>query len=159
MEWLLEQQRLQFAHDATNHQDIHCLSRADRLKHYGLHFAKYCGRLARDGFEQGADKTLADWFLVALSASIALQDKLVDLPASRRAEAFEGAFVSLCDASGRFCDACEKIDHLEEFRAIATVANRDIVLLLLGVAAAGERPLDELLRGRRGQLAERAFYS
>lgn len=159
MEWLVEQQRLQFAHDATNHQDIHCLSRVDRLKHYGLHFAKYCGRLARDGFEQGSDKTLSDWFLVALSASIALQDKLVDLPDSCRAETFGSAFVPLCDASGRFCDACEKIDHLEEFRAIATVANRDIVVLLLGVAVSGECPLDELLRGRRGQLAERAFYS
>ena len=159
MEWLVEQQRLQFTHDATNHQDIHCLGRTDRLKHYGLHFAKYCGRLARDGFEHGADKTLADWFLVALSASIALQDKLDNLSKLQSANTFEGAFLALCDASGRFCDACEKIDHLEEFREIATVANRDIVQLLRGVAAAGDRSLDELLRGRRGQLAERAFYS
>ena len=159
MDWLLEQQRLQFSHDATNHQDIHCLSRADRLKHYGLHFAKYCGRLARDGFEEGADKTLADWFLVALSASNALQDRLHDLPRPNGTASFREAFVNLCDASGRFCDACEKTDHLEEFRELAVAANRDIVRLLVGVAEARGRSIADLLRDRRKELAERAFYS
>ena len=45
-EGLLRLQREQYRHDQRNHSDIACLAKSERLKHYGLHFAKYVGRLA-----------------------------------------------------------------------------------------------------------------
>jgi len=54
-------QREQFHHDKRNHSDIFCLSKHDRLKHYGLHFAKYVGRLARGPAEpKPSNQTLGD---------------------------------------------------------------------------------------------------
>jgi hypothetical protein len=44
---ILELQREQFRHDRRNHFDILSLHKNDRLKHYGLHYCKYVGRLAR----------------------------------------------------------------------------------------------------------------
>ena len=41
----------QHSHDLRNHFDIISLHKTDRLKHYGLHFAKYVGRLARESAE------------------------------------------------------------------------------------------------------------
>ena len=41
-------QQEQHAHDMRNHFDIMSLHKTERLKHYGLHFAKYVGRLARE---------------------------------------------------------------------------------------------------------------
>ena len=38
-------QQAQHEHDLRNHFDILSLSRLDRLKHYGLHFAKYARSL------------------------------------------------------------------------------------------------------------------
>ena len=49
---LLRFQREQHHHDRRNHADILSLPKPDRLKHYGLHFAKYIGRLARGADEQ-----------------------------------------------------------------------------------------------------------
>lgn len=158
--WLLDQQVTQFEHDQRNHHDIACLHRADRLKHYGLHYAKYCGRLARDDFDDAQGRTLTDWFLVALSASIALQDRLDDIAVPEQTEQdFAQCFSLICDATGRFCDACEKIDHLEEFRTTAVRANRDLVSLLLSIRPPAGRPLSALLSVRRQQLSDRAFYS
>ena len=48
---LAQLQREQYVHDQRNHFDIICLPKPDRLKHYGLHFAKYVGRLARGDFD------------------------------------------------------------------------------------------------------------
>lgn len=44
---LMELQRAQEAHDRVHHQDIHTLSRADRLWHLMAHLAKYAGRVAK----------------------------------------------------------------------------------------------------------------
>lgn len=157
MPWLEDQQRLQFAHDGRNHQDIHCLARRDRLIHYGLHFGKYCGRLARNDMNDPHHKTLVDWLLVTLSAATALQDPLPNLAAVTPTE-FRSSFPKLCDATGRFCDACARLDGLGEFRDLAVKANRDIVRHLLGVAENAGLDLDSLLAERRRQLARRAFY-
>jgi hypothetical protein len=60
----------QFHHDQRNHLDILCMPKPDRLKHYGLHFAKYVGRLARGSAEPKPQKqTLVDALLISLSAS------------------------------------------------------------------------------------------
>ena len=46
-ETVLAWQKAQYRHDKRNHFDILSRHKIDRLKHYGLHFAKYTGRLAR----------------------------------------------------------------------------------------------------------------
>ncbi len=74
---LLLFQRQQYKHDHRNHTDILSLSKTDRLKHYGLHFAKYVGRLARGIDEpKSVERTVVDTFLVCLSAANTLHQKL-----------------------------------------------------------------------------------
>tara|TARA_R110002049_G_scaffold265590_1_gene441725 strand:+ start:7565 stop:8053 length:489 start_codon:yes stop_codon:yes gene_type:complete len=156
--WLFEQQRNQFRHDELHHQDVFCLSRNDRLKHFGLHFAKYCGRLARNFSDEVFLKTLSDWQLVALSASIALSDDLsmgsIDFPGLEENEFLMRAV----NASGQFCDACEKIDHAEPFLESAKASNREILFLLSSIANRKAISLDDLITDRREQLRQRAFY-
>lgn len=152
-------QREQHTHDMRNHFDIVSLHKTDRLKHYGLHFAKYVGRLARESAEiKSVERTLVDASLVNLSAANTLHQDLSK-------EVFEIAsgpqldpLRTLADAAGRFADACEKIDHLEEFLPIAKVANRDIVNWMM--CAADERCFDlaSAIRTRRKELALRHFY-
>ena len=48
---LTRMQKEQYRHDMRNHSEILCLHKTERLKHYGLHFAKYVGRLARESAE------------------------------------------------------------------------------------------------------------
>ena|ERR1700691_721418 len=74
---LLRMQREQFRHDERNHKDILCLPKPDRLKHYGLHYAKYVGRLARGSAEEKSnEQTLIDVILVTLSAANTLLQDL-----------------------------------------------------------------------------------
>jgi len=156
--WLFEQQRKQFEHDESHHTDVFCLSRADRLKHYGLHFAKYCGRLSRDNSAEVLRKTLADWQLVSLSASLALSDNLSSGSISFPEFSKDDFLVRAIDASGRFCDACEKIDHAEPFLEAAKSSNREILHLLSSMAEQNSLSLEELVTDRRKQLRQRAFY-
>jgi hypothetical protein len=70
-------QRAQYAHDMRNHFDIVSLHKNDRLKHYGLHFAKYVGRLARGTDEaKPVERTLVDAILVSLSTANTLHQDL-----------------------------------------------------------------------------------
>jgi hypothetical protein len=153
-------QRDQHTHDLRNHFDILSMHKTDRLKHYGLHFAKYVGRLARGSDEpKPINRTITDAFLVNLSAAnMLLQDlSKEDVTAVVRAPQIDSLRV-FADAAGRFADACEKIDHLEEFASIAKVANRDITKWLL--ATADERGMDlmQSVCDRRRELAARHFY-
>src|ERR1700691_3026520 len=110
-------QREQHAHDMRNHFDIISLHKTDRLKHYGLHFAKYVGRLARESAEaKPVERTLVDMLLVSLSAANTLHQDLSreDCLLSRSSDQID-PWRSFADAAGRFADACEKIDHMEEF--------------------------------------------
>lgn len=152
-----QRQQLQYKHDLQNHFDILSLSRVDRLKHYGLHFAKYAGRLARGQDEpKTRDETVIDAFLVCLSSANALNQPLCDFNADQMAHVNDLAFT---DCAGRFADACEKIDHLEEFREIALQANEDIASWIFGYAANHALNLDDLTSERRKQLASRVVYS
>lgn len=158
-EILLRWQQDQFQHDRRNHTDIICLSRTDRLKHYGLHYAKYAGRVAvgrdRDGMLR---KTLADAVLVFLSAANVLSQRLDQVYRPKPQDQFKrGMLEDLADASGRFCDACEKIDHFEEFLAIAKQANLDILDWILAAANQNDLDLEDLIVNRRKQLVERQF--
>ena len=153
-------QREQFHHDKRNHSDIVCLPKPDRLKHYGLHFAKYVGRFARGSAEPKSEKqTLVDALLVSLSAANTLHQDLasVGVETPRRTDQIDPLRV-FADAAGRFADACEKLDHLEDSFALARSANIDILHWL--IATADERQLDLVgaLYERRKELAQRQFY-
>lgn len=157
--WLLDQQKRQYQHDVESHQDIHTLSRSDRIKHYGLHFAKYCGRIARKDEIHSFHKTLADCTLIALSAANALQDNLAEfnfLPSPIKRDEFQ---VRLFDAVGRFADGCEKIDHMENFHQLLISGNRNIISALIGVSMTENINLVHLVEDRRKILRARAFYN
>jgi hypothetical protein len=154
-------QREQHAHDMRNHFDIISLHKTERLKHYGLHFAKYVGRLARESAEtKPVERTFVDTLLVGLSTANTLHQDL----SKEQFEAMSDRGSQLdplrtfADAAGRFADACEKIDHLEEFLPIAKLANRDVVNWIM--CAADERTFDlaPAIRTRRKELALRHFY-
>jgi hypothetical protein len=154
---LLKQQREQHTHDMRNHFDIISLGRIDRLKHYGLHYAKYVGRISRGHREPiSVERTLTDLLLICLSSANALQQRLT---AGARAEFVRPSLLeSLANAVGRFADGCEKIDHLEESLEILKDANSEILLIVLAEAEARQLDLLELLAQRRAELSERVFY-
>lgn len=157
---LLRLQREQYAHDKRNHSDILTLSKNDRLKHYGLHFAKYVGRLARGNDEpKSIERTIVDTCLVCLSAANTLHQKLSDthVCARERKAQIDPVYV-LADAAGRFADACEKIDHMEEFVPIARQANVDVMSWVLTAASERCLNLEHSLGARRKELAQRQFY-
>src|ERR1700730_10660003 len=140
----------QYQHDMRNHFDILALHKNDRLKHYGLHFAKYVGRVARGEEEcKPIERTMTDTLLVALSAANALHQDLRKENFAASFDAKFGLFSVFADAAGRFADACEKIDHVEEFIPIARTANRDIVSWVMAAAAENEFDLKGAVASRR----------
>lgn len=150
----------QHAHDLRNHFDIISLHKTDRLKHYGLHFAKYVGRLARESEEQKpVERTLVDILLVSLSAANTLHQDLSkdNILIGAKPDQID-PWRTFADAAGRFADACEKIDHMEEFVPLARQANVDIMEWLF--TAANHREFDLLSAAlmRRNELAVRQFY-
>jgi hypothetical protein len=156
---LLRLQREQHNHDKRNHADILGLPKPDRLKHYGLHFAKYVGRFARGIDEpKSIERTIVDTFLVGLSAANTLHQ---DLSAANVSICHNNQFdpiYTLADAAGRFADACEKIDHLEEFMPIARQANIGVLKWTIEYAAERHVDLETAVQGRRRELAARQFY-
>ena len=157
----LAMQQAQFRHDQRNHSDILCLPKPDRLKHYGLHFAKYVGRLARGNTEpKSADRTLVDMTLVCLSTANTLnqciQDDIERYTPDRNDQS--DPLRSLADAAGRFADACEKIDHLEDFLPNARLANVDVLSWTVRYAAERGLDLNQAIAERRKELVARQFY-
>ncbi|RWQ21778.1 hypothetical protein [Mesorhizobium sp.] len=156
---MLRLQQDQHQHDQRNHTDILHLSKNDRLKHYGLHFAKYVGRLARGSAEPiSYERTLVDTVLVSLSAANTLHQHMVATTGLSKEARQIDPLRTYADAAGRFADACEKIDHLEEFIPIARKANADIMSWALQQADERKLDLGERLRQRRGELRGRQFY-
>jgi hypothetical protein len=157
---LLRLQREQHAHDQRNHSDILHLSKPDRLKHYGLHFAKYVGRLAR-GVEESksVERTIVDTFLVSLSAANTLHQELGRAKCLVRpsCKQIDPVYV-LADVAGRFADACEKVDHMEEFIPIARQANAEVVQWVINMACERGMELEAAVKARRRELAARQFY-
>jgi hypothetical protein len=157
---LLRFQRDQYNHDRRNHTDILNLPKNDRLKHYGLHFAKYVGRLARGAEEpKSVERTVVDTFLVCLSAANTLHQEFnsIHFTAQTRAHQVDPVYV-LADAAGRFADACEKIDHVEEFIPLAQQANADVMQWVMTITSERQINLEPAMRLRRKELAARQFY-
>jgi hypothetical protein len=150
----------QHSHDMRNHFDIISLHKTDRLKHYGLHFAKYVGRLARESAEmKPVERTLVDTLLVSLSAANTLhQDLSKENCLISRASDQVDPWRSFADAAGRFADACEKIDHMEEFVPLARQANVDIMNWIVNTAFERDLDLQSAVSARRAELAARQFY-
>jgi hypothetical protein len=157
---LLRFQREQYVHDRRNHSDILSLSKNDRLKHYGLHFAKYVGRLARGSDEpKSVERTVVDACLVSLSAANTLHQKLNEPSESCSHRALQmDVIYAFADAAGRFADACEKIDHMEEFVPMARQANVDVMNWIVVMAAERQIDLEKSISERRKELAARQFY-
>lgn len=157
----LAMQQAQFKHDQRNHSDIVCLPKPDRLKHYGLHFAKYVGRFARGDDELiSKNRTLVDMLLVCLSTANCLHQHL-DKSDVRSLASHEKKYDSLrtiADAAGRFADACEKIDHMEDFLTIARNANIDVLNWTLDCASECGLDINEAIIQRRKELVARQFY-
>lgn len=157
---LLEWQSAQHKHDQRNHSDIACLHKTDRLKHYGLHFAKYVGRLARGESDPiSMERTIVDTALVCLSAANTLHQKL-DIPGDNlvHKDLENDNFKPLADAAGRFADACEKIDHMEEFVEMARTSNQDILNWVFSARATNDLDIEAAMKSRRSELANRQFY-
>ena len=153
-------QREQHAHDMRNHFDIVSLHKTERLKHYGLHFAKYVGRLARESAEaKPVERTIVDTLLVGLSTANTLHQDLSNenISSPSRLKQIDPLRI-FADAAGRFADACEKIDHLEEFLPIARQANHDILCWVITAADERKFDLQSAIRARRSELASRHFY-
>jgi hypothetical protein len=153
-------QREQYAHDMRNHFDILSQHKTDRLKHYGLHFAKYVGRLARETNDpKPLDRTLVDAALVVLSAANTLHQDLSKESYARPKNSEQiDPLRSFADAAGRFADACEKIDHLEDFLTIAKEANRDLTRWIMRVSEEKGLDLKSAINSRRQELTARHFY-
>jgi len=153
-------QREQFQHDKRNHFDILNLSKTDRLKHYGLHFCKYVGRLARGAEEsKSLERTLTDTFLVILSAANTLHQELAhEASLPLRFNDQIDSIYRFADAAGRFADACEKIDHMEEFIPIARKANHDLAGWVIASAQERRFELEPAIKMRREELATRQFF-
>jgi hypothetical protein len=142
-----------------NHFDIISLHKTDRLKHYGLHFAKYSGRVARENLEEKPlARTMIDTLLVCLSAANTMHQDLSSCEFLENIDNQVDPLRPLADAAGRFADACEKIDHLEEFIPIAKRANVDIFSWVLDGARRNAIELSEAVSVRRRELAARHFY-
>ncbi|WP_421445726.1 hypothetical protein [Agrobacterium tumefaciens] len=155
----LQLQRTQHDHDMRNHFDIVSLHKTERMKHYGLHYAKYVGRLARGSNEiKPVERTLVDALLVNLSAANTLQQDLSREKFEDGASRGNDLFSFFADASGRFADACEKIDHMEDFVSIARDANKDITQWIMWIAVERELDLIKGINERRQELSARHFY-
>ncbi len=154
-------QRAQYRHDKRNHCDIANLHKGERLKHYGLHFCKYVGRLARGAEEEKTtQRTLVDMTLVSLSAANTLSQKLGEcLNATPLLSHQIDPLRTLADATGRFADACEKFDHLEDVTSIARDANADVFRWVVDYAGKHDIDLREGIASRRNELSNRAFYA
>ncbi len=146
----------QFSHDKRYHWDIVTLSRIDRLKHYGLHYAKYVGRLFRTEEVKTPAQTVVDTTLVCLSAANSLQQRLetIDLTIAD----YTDLRLFFADAMGRFADGCEKIDHMEEFLTLARDANSDVFRWAVAYSAELDVLISDSVAQRRLQLGERQFY-
>ncbi|MDJ0826133.1 MAG: hypothetical protein QNJ16_11580 [Rhodobacter sp.] len=154
-------QKAQYGHDKRNHFDILSLHKSDRLKHYGLHFAKYAGRLARgDQEKKSKQQTAVDSLLVSLSAANTLHQHLA-MPDDDDDERIpNNQFEVYVSSAGQFCDACEKIDHTEFDGIKSMFENSNSTLFKLSLLFLKNLQTDplEALSRRRNELAARAFY-
>lgn len=181
----LEQQQKQ--HDHEFHPDIFNLSYPNRMRHLVFHFAKYTGRLAEASLEDPEartsriDGTIADTFVVVLSASDVLQVNLDEALTERYqtssktgiagwAAALQDRyprppdgplgrwwFEELAKSSGRMAKAMESLDHMEPLnvRAVLQAALEEILAQCLLFANIRGLDLGEVVERRWKEIEEK----
>jgi len=149
-------QQRQWEHDEEFHQDIHTLSKLDRLNHYALHFSKYVGRLSHDHpeeeLEDQLDKTIADALIVTFAAAntleIDLQTELEETFGESFDEVNEWAqfldntgeemeppavrdwlFNRLAMPTGEIANAIESLDHVEPMN-LREILDEELIQIL-----------------------------
>jgi hypothetical protein len=148
----------QQTHDLKNHFEIISMSKSDRLKHYGLHFAKYVGRLYRGGKEKKTiTRTLTDAFLIALSSANTLNINASENIVIDDVIALD--FEYFADWVGVYCDGCEKIDHFEESRVMLVESNQKIINWIMSSSMMIQYDLSASTLARRDELARRLVYN
>ena len=156
---LLKWQKDQFKHDSRNHRDVFSLHRIVRLKHYGLHLAKYVGRLARGKSEKKSiEQTIVDTMLCCLSSANALQQELNGVKSAKPFKSKSDELKYLANYVGVFTDACEKFDHIEESINMAKDSNQKILEWVLRACITHNIEIQNGIKERRGELAARQFY-
>lgn len=155
---ILVLQQAQYSHDKRNHFDILARHKIDRLKHYGLHFGKYAGRLSMGENASGKSErqTAVDSILVSLSAANALHDRLLPPKVWDTTEKLK----YYTTAMGRFCDGVEKIDHLEfdEIRKMLSTSNQHLFEIAFSILNISYKEMVSAIEIRREALRKKAFY-
>ena len=171
-ELLFRLQVEQFKHDELYHREITRLTMHRRLSHMALHFAKYAGQLIEAERDRDKIKKLTtDIFIITLSCSnivnIRLCDKLQpeEHSAARNLIEFgleilqskgecprstEALIQGITIDAGRMAAACEKLDHIEDYRFRAAIEDSVVSIAgaALGYASSCNWNLSELVRAR-----------
>lgn len=183
---LAQLQDRQWEHDRDYHQDIHCLSKLDRLNHYVHHYSKYVGRLAHEHDEERQravlTKTIADASIVTLAAANALD---LDLQTELE-ETFgvshdtieewtdvvdnvdsdldvddtrEWLFSRLAIPTGNMADGLESLDHLEPvtISEIFDEALIEVLSFLMVVSHQIDEDIIDLIEQRWETIEEQAI--
>ena len=166
---LLPLQVEQLEHDQLAHSDILNLDTQTRLKHMGLHFLKYAGKVvfAREREDQIAlAAVITDTLIICLATANALNvsvgggldiraENLQDLctrinTSSSKFNVFDAALVDLATIGGGMAKAIESTDHLEKGnpREFLEEAIVQLTVAMLGVAGRLQLQLPDAIRKR-----------
>jgi hypothetical protein len=146
--------------------DILNLSPADKMKHMGLHVAKYVGyalEALEDNEADRLERSLTDCFIVCLAAANAInfdlgqqlveslgydhQDLIrvgMDLGKRMQRKDTDGMWIvrEMTRYSGRLAKACESVDHMESFPFREAMGDNLVALLKVILAEAAGRRID-----------------
>jgi len=164
-------------HDEKYHPEIARLTMHHRLNHMALHFAKYTGRVAhaaRTGDDSDVDRTLTDFFVIALSSANVLnthlgkalfeEGRLIDTPIDSGHATGQDLLhflFAVSSATGRMAKACESLDHIEpvDFREEMKAAIIAIADTVISYSAPRNLQLLEAVHSRlEGVRASKIFH-
>lgn len=179
-------QQRQWQHDEGFHQDIHTLSKMERINHYALHFSKYVGRLSRDQPEEEregqVEKTIADGLIVAFATANTLELDLYTELEETFGESFEEVtewadfldnteedmdvpevrewlFNRLAMPTGEIANAVESLDHVESMNLREILDEELIQIISFLLVASNQLGLDpvELIEDRWETIEEESI--
>lgn len=178
---LFDLQLEQRVHDKFYHPDICLLNVHQRLNHYALHFAKYCGRISKADIDDDLASlrlALVDTFVIVLAASNTLNLRLSEaIPELANASDLSDTDTKLAGAvvkaakkngllacyaiySSEIAKACESVDHLEAypFREKITAGVVSLGRLVLGESARLGLDLAAEVRRRLAEVKTRSMF-
>jgi hypothetical protein len=139
----------QFEHDEKYHREISRLTVQDRLRHMTMHFAKYVGKLHAAPNVDQFRRVATDTLIIAVSCANILNVDLRSTPlAADGGGASQPAFTKrLAVCTGRMAEACEKLDHLEDFPFRKAIVKEVLAILAASLdvfSAEGWNPVEEM---------------